>query len=112
VSGESCSECDGDETVIVDGEEVHCATCSLRAENERLRDEVISMRAERDSAQTQCRHLSDRIASNAAERAEIERLRAAGDALAEALNEDMGDTTSGARITFALVEWQEARRDP
>ena len=44
-------------------------------------------------------------------RAEVERLRAAGDALAEALNEDMGDTTSGARITFALVEWQEARRE-
>jgi hypothetical protein len=43
--------------------------------------------------------------------AAVERLRAVGDALAEALNEDMGDTTSGARITFALVEWQEARRE-
>ncbi len=46
-------------------------------EIERLRAEVISMRGERDSAQTQCRHLSDRIASNTAERAENERLRAA-----------------------------------
>jgi uncharacterized coiled-coil DUF342 family protein len=70
-------------------------------EIERLRDEVISMRAERDSAQTQCRHLSDRIASNAAERAEIERLRAAGDALAEVVDE-----------WPELAEaWQEARRD-
>jgi len=37
VSGEMCSECDGYEVVIVDGEEVHCATCSLRAEVAQLR---------------------------------------------------------------------------
>lgn len=40
MSGEMCSECDGYEVVIVDGEEVHCATCSLRAEMERLRAAV------------------------------------------------------------------------
>jgi len=56
-----------------------------QAENERLRDEVISVRAERDSAQTQCRHLSDRIARHTAERAEIERLRGETSLLMEVL---------------------------
>ena len=40
MSGESCSECDGYGVVIAGGEEVHCATCSLRAEVERLRNEI------------------------------------------------------------------------
>ena len=46
MSSESCSECDGYEVVIVDGEEVHCATCSLRAEVERLRADLAAERAE------------------------------------------------------------------
>jgi len=38
MSSESCSECDGYEIVIGwDGEEVRCASCSLRAEVARLR---------------------------------------------------------------------------
>ena len=45
MSGESCSECDGYGVVIVDGEEVHCATCSLRAEVERLRADLAAERA-------------------------------------------------------------------
>jgi len=63
VSSEMCSECDGYEVVIVDGEEVHCATCSLHAEVAQLRDwhsEMFQYAADRD--------------------AEIERLRAERDA--------------------------------
>lgn len=48
MSSESCSECDGYETVIVDGEEVHCATCSLRAEVERLRAALAVIQYEAD----------------------------------------------------------------
>jgi Lhr-like helicase len=47
-----CSECDGYEVVIVDGEEVHCATCSLRAEVAQLRDwhsEMFHYAADRDA---------------------------------------------------------------
>ena len=74
MSGEMCSECDGYEVVIVDGEEVHCATCSLRAEVAQLRgwhSEMLQYAAGRDAVITR---LS----------AEVEQLRAD---LAHALNE-------------------------
>lgn len=46
MSSEGCSECDGYQIVFGwDGEEVHCTSCSLRAEVARLRAEVERLRA-------------------------------------------------------------------
>jgi hypothetical protein len=75
----------------------------LRAENERLRAEVISVRAERDSAQTQCRHLSDRIARNTAERALADQLHNALCLVAVDL--------SGPKTAAAVASYREARRE-
>jgi hypothetical protein len=89
VSSEMCSECDGYEVVIVDGEEVHCATCSLRAEVEQLRDwhsEMFQYAADRD--------------------AEIERLRRLGDTLAHHVR--AGESKE---MYSAVHAWEEARRE-
>lgn len=89
MSGESCSECDGYEVVIVDGEEVHCATCSLRAEVERLRADLAAERAEVVRLESQVRMLAGLS----------RRLLLAGDALAEVVDD----------WPELVVAWQEAR---
>jgi uncharacterized Zn finger protein (UPF0148 family) len=98
VSNESCPECDGYQTVIVDGEEVHCTTCSLRAEVERLRAEVERVEGQRklraDLAYLMKSEKDDALA-------EVMRLRTAGDALAEVVDD----------WPEMVAAWQEARRD-
>lgn len=42
-----------------------CVTCDAAAEIERLRAEIIAVRAERDSAQTQADHLAQRLVQEA-----------------------------------------------
>ena len=66
-----------------------------------LTADLAAERAERDSVETQCRHLRERICRLAANAAhEIVRLRAAGDALAEVADE-----------WPELIEaWQRARK--
>ena len=102
-----------------------------RSKHDVVADEIVRLRAERDSAQTQCRHLSDRIIGRwsdlAAEQAEmfrlrrdhlttlgelreagaeVVRLRAAGDALAQA-----AVFWPRWSIGVATAAWEEARRE-
>ena len=112
MSSDPCSECDGYEVVIVDGEEVHCQTCSLRAEVQRLRAELA---AERTANRITESHNHFDCAAHMA------RLRAAGDALAEALRAmtrlaappDMNEwvTWQLSVADPALTTYQEARRE-
>ena len=91
-----------------------------RSKHDVVADEIVRLRAERDSAQTQCRHLSDRIIGRwpdlATEewaemerlRAENVRLRAAGDAMTEWA---FGDDDGLYKMVAAVAAWWEARRE-
>lgn len=122
MSSDPCSECDGYEVVIVNGEEVHCATCSLQAEVERLR-------AEADEANELLERMTSilHLTANALHGGPLEngwwswhdlpelaeRLRAAGDALAAWVGQSKPNNRSWAdrQGDAALAAWQEARRE-